>query len=108
MGVYLRKSGNWCYEIKAKTPEGKWVTLDARYDFPEKDAATTAWIEAKGKIKHRQTHTTFLAACTARLDHLAAYTVKEDHEKYSLTVVINRGRMRRFAEWVDLAIEDIS
>jgi integrase len=108
VGVYQRKSGNWCYEIRGRNAEGKWITLDAKYDFASEDEATIAWIEAKRKAKTRMTLFLFRHAVAGRLAHLDLYTVKDEHEKVSKSYANNRVRLSRFAEWADLPVEEIS
>jgi hypothetical protein len=108
VGVYQRKSGNWCYEIRARNSEGKWITLDGRYDFANKDDATLAFIEAKKKVKIRTTFFLFRHAVAGRLRHLDLYTVKEDHEKVSKSFANNRVRLSRFGAWADLLVEEIT
>ena len=107
MGVYERQNG-WCYEIRGRV-NGKQIMLDSQYGYESRDAATLDWIAAKARIKNRQDHTTFLAACNSRMDHIVAYTTKEAHEKVSMSYSNNRGRLRRFtAAWRDLPIEYIT
>jgi hypothetical protein len=106
MGVYQRKNG-WAFEIRQRV-NGKQITLASQYGFPTKDAATLAWIEAKAVAQTRATRTTFGQVVNARMDHLQAYTVKEEHEKVSKSYSNNRARLRRFAEWWDIPIEEIT
>jgi integrase len=106
VGVYQRKNG-WAFEIRQRV-EGKQITLASEYGFPTKDAATLAWIEAKAVAQTRATRTTFSQVVNARMDHLQAYTVREEHEKVSKTYANNRARLRRFAEWWDIPIEEIT
>jgi integrase len=108
LGVYQRKSGSWCYEIRTKNSEGKWITLDGKYDFANEDDATLAWIEAKRKLKIRMTSFLFRHAVAGRLKHLDLYTIKEDHEKVSKSFANNRVRLGRFGVWADLPVEEIT
>lgn len=108
MGVYQRKSGSWCYEIRKRNSEGKWTTLDGKYDFDTEDDATLAFIEAKKKIKTRTTFFLFRHAVAGRLEHLHLYTVREKHEKVSKSYANNRVRLSRFGVWADLPVEEIT
>ena len=108
MGVYQRPSGSWCYEIRGRNQEGKQVTLDARYDFDNKDDATLAWLEAKKKVKIRTTHFLFRNLVAARLEHLSLYTHKEEHEKVPRSYANDRKRLSRFGAWADLPAEEIT
>jgi Phage integrase SAM-like domain len=106
VGVYQRKNG-WAFEIRGRV-DGKQISLASLFGFTNKDAATLAWIEAKAVAHIRASRTTFSQVVNARMDHLQAYTVKDDFEKVSKTYANNRARLRRFATWENIPVEEIT
>jgi integrase len=100
MGVYLRKNG-WAYEIRARV-DGKQTTLASQHGFPNKDAATQAWLDAKKSINLSVTHFTLTQACINRLAQVQAYAT------HPTTFVDNRRQLGRFIEWADLPLHEIT
>ena len=88
--------------------DGKQITVASQHGSPSKDAATLAWIEAKAVAHIQATRTTFSQVVNARMGHLEAYTVKDDFEKVSKSFANNCARLRRFASWWNLPIEEIT
>jgi len=90
-----RKQKPWCYRF--------WVdkTLYKQCGFRTQKEARAAEDAAKLQLKRLSTGTMFLLAVSKRLDYLQAYTTPKHYRD-------NLAMLRRFPEWQDLLLQEIS